>query len=71
MVSCSSATNQETIEYTCKTGKKIKCPKNKCDDYCRKYDSYDDSNYVRSTGDSDNPFQLDQVEEQVEFGHGN
>ena len=70
-MACSSTPDEEKIEYTCKQGHKLTCPKNKCDEYCKKYEAYDDPNMIKRSGDSDNPFILDDTEEQVEFGHGN
>jgi len=71
MFSCSSTPEGETISYTCKQGHKLTCPKNKCEELCRKYESYDDPNMIKSKSDSDNPFILDNTQEQVIFGHGN
>lgn len=72
ILACSSTPEENSISYTCKSGHKLTCPKNKCDEYCRKYESYDDPNMIqRKTSSEDNPFILDQTEEQVEFGHGN
>ena len=68
---CSSTPEGETITYTCKQGHKISCIKRECEEKCRKYDAYDDPNIIQGKSDSDNPFILDENEEEVEFGHGN
>ncbi len=71
MLACSSTSEEETISYTCKQGHKISCIKRECEEKCRKYEAYDDPNIIQRKSDSDNPFILDDTEEQVEFGHGN
>jgi hypothetical protein len=68
---CSSTSEGETITYNCKQGHKISCIKKECEEKCRKYSAYDDPNIIKRKSDSDNPFILDDTEEQVEFGHGN
>lgn len=71
LLGCATTTDGPKIEYTCKEGHKITCPKNKCEEFCRKYESYDDPNVIQRKTSSENPFILDQTEEQVIFGHGN